>query len=138
MTIVDNIAELIHRRRRQILVHSILYYNFNDSIIDDYTYDLWARELASLQRDHAHISELVHYHSKAFKDFTHSVTGFNLPLDDPRANAVAQSLLDHRNSKKLKWPVHVLPKLTQEVGKEWLKYHLSKEPYPPLTVSAVI
>lgn len=32
------IAELIHRRREQMLVHSYIYYQLNDNIIDDNTW----------------------------------------------------------------------------------------------------
>lgn len=45
----DEILALINRRRRQILVHSFLYYRMNTSIIPDSTYDEWARDLAELQ-----------------------------------------------------------------------------------------
>ena len=139
MTIVDNIAELIHRRRRQILVNAIIYYNFNENIIDDFTYDAWSRELASLQRNHPHISELVHYHSEAFKNFTPAGAGFGLPLNDPRANAVALSLLNHRKKHGGKFPVPQGTPLTQEeIGRGWLKYHLAQEPHPPRKVSADI
>jgi hypothetical protein len=90
----DEIAELIHRRRRQILVHSILYYKRDRPLIADHTYDQWAQELIRLQREHPEISEGVDYHLDAFRAFTSS-TGFNLPLDDPRANNVADELLKH-------------------------------------------
>lgn len=139
MTIVDKIAEKIHRRRRQILVHSIIYYNFDDNLITDAVYDTWARELAQLQRDHPHISELVHYHYEAFKDFTTSTTGFNLPLRDVRANKIAWWLLQDRDSKRLHFPKKLLSKIDrEEIHKGWLKYHLSQEPYPPRKVSADI
>lgn len=124
MTIVDVIAELIHRRRRQILLHSIVYYNYNENIIPDATYDVWARELAMLQRNHPHISELVAYHVEAFRDFTHSVTGFNLPLDDIRANSLACWMLEQRrkNPKRYsKLPIHREIDLTLlEMSKEAL------------------
>lgn len=89
------IEELIHRRRRQVLVHSILYYGLNESIIDDATFDKWARELAELQRAHPGASERVEYMREAFRDFTGD-TGFDLPLTDQRANRVARDLLTRK------------------------------------------
>ncbi len=46
------IAELIHRRREQMLVHSYIYYQLNDNIIDDSTWSKWAMELQQLQKDY--------------------------------------------------------------------------------------
>lgn len=46
------ITELIKRRRNQLVVHSLIYYEFNDNIIDDRTYDQWSKELAELQRNY--------------------------------------------------------------------------------------
>ena len=42
------IAELIHRRREQMLVHSYIYYQLNDNIIDDSTWSKWAMELQKM------------------------------------------------------------------------------------------
>lgn len=42
------IVELINRRERQILVHSYIYEDLNKNIIDDATWDLWAKQLVYL------------------------------------------------------------------------------------------
>lgn len=76
----EQIRALIKRRRLQILVHSIIYYRFNDNIIDDYTWGTWALELEELQAKYPEIAESCPY-ADAFRDFDHS-TGQNLPLDD--------------------------------------------------------
>lgn len=86
------VSELIHRRRRQILVHSILYYRMNETLIADATFDRWAHELAVLQQQHLEISEGVDYMREAFRAFSGD-TGFDLPLEDTRANEVARELL---------------------------------------------
>lgn len=70
------IAELIKRRRRQILVHSCLYYELNQSIISDAQWSEWALELENLQKKYPDIAAKVEF-SKEFKDFDHS-TGANL------------------------------------------------------------
>ncbi|UAJ15401.1 DNA ligase [Arthrobacter phage Niobe] len=99
MSTPDVVASLIERRRRQILVHSILYYRLDSSLIPDATYDAWAQELIRLQREHPEISESVRYHLDAFRNFTSS-TGYDLPLDDDRANRVARDLLTYSERTK--------------------------------------
>lgn len=82
--------ELITRRRLQILIHSCIYYRFDDSIIDDHTYDQWATELAELQEQYPEEAAKAPF-SEDFKDFDGS-TGFDLPIHHPeiiaRANHV--------------------------------------------------
>lgn len=85
------LEELIHRRRRQVLVHSILYYEMNTNLLPDATFDLWAHELAELQVAHPEESAKVEYMREEFKDFTGD-GGSHLPLLDPRAYAVALGL----------------------------------------------
>lgn len=95
MTEADEaIAELIHRRRRQILVHSILYYTHDSPLLPDHVYDAWAQELIRLQAERPEVSEGVTYHRDAFRSFTSS-TGFDLPLTDIYATRVARELLEH-------------------------------------------
>lgn len=74
------IAELIQQRRLQLLVHSCIYYKFNYNVIDDRTWDKWAKELKQLQMDYPDISKQVIWY-EAFKDWDAS-TGAFLPLDD--------------------------------------------------------
>lgn len=78
-----DVAELLNRRRRQILVHSIIYYKMDDNLISDSTWSAWATELEELQKKYPDIAAKVPY-AEEFKDFDHS-TGMNLPLDDPDA-----------------------------------------------------
>lgn len=91
------IAELINRRRRQILVHSVIYYRMNDNIIDDYTWTRWANELAELQKQYPDIAKECWY-ADEFEDFDGS-SGFNLPLDDPWAVNKARQLLEYESRK---------------------------------------
>lgn len=46
-----DIRELILRRRRQLLVHSVIYYRFNENLISDQTWSTWAVELEKLQKE---------------------------------------------------------------------------------------
>lgn len=87
------IWELIHQRRRQILVHSTLYYRLDKSIISDNQFDSWAYELAELQRANPEISRKVEFHRRAFEGFD-GTTGFDLPIEDPYALRKALELLE--------------------------------------------
>lgn len=92
---MTDIAELINRRRRQILVHSIIYYEFNENLIPDSKWAEWALELENLQRDYPEIAAQCVY-AKAFENFEHS-SGYNLPLDDSWGVLTARKLLQLRD-----------------------------------------
>ena len=85
------VRELINRRRRQVLVHSVIYYKLNANLIDDATWSKWALELEELQNRYPKIAAACPL-TKAFENFDHS-TGMSLPLDDPWAVRTAQYLL---------------------------------------------
>lgn len=87
----EEIAELITRRRRQLLVHSIIYYCMDDNIISDAQWAKWAVELEELQAKYPDIAKVCP-RAKEFEGFDHS-TGYNLPLSDLSALATARNLL---------------------------------------------
>ena len=80
--------ELILRRRRQMLVHCHLYYSMDQPIITDHTWQAWADELVTLQRQHG---VKFGFYDWAFQDWDAS-TGYQLPSDRDVA-AVAEALL---------------------------------------------
>lgn len=86
----DEIAELITRRRRQLLVHSIIYYDMDDNIISDHQWAKWALELEELQAKYPDIAKNCP-RAKEFEGFTED-TGVNLNLKDPYAIAEARRL----------------------------------------------
>lgn len=90
----DQIIAKINQRRRQVLVHSVIYYMMDDSIITDAKWAQWATELEELQKQYPDIAEQCVY-ADAFRGFDHS-TGFNLPLHDEWANNKARQLLARR------------------------------------------
>lgn len=94
----DQINELINRRRRQILVHSIIYYRLNENLIDDATWSKWAVELEELQAAYPEIASVCPY-ADAFEDFDHS-TGMSLPLEDPWGLRTAQYLIQVSREKQ--------------------------------------
>lgn len=85
------VSDLITRRRRQILVHSVIYYKYDSNLISDHQWNAWAQELANLQKNYPGIASECPL-AEMFKDFDGS-TGAFLPLDDPWANDQAKFLL---------------------------------------------
>lgn len=91
------IAEKIQQRRLQILVHSCIYYELNQSNIPDTTWDKWAKELVQLQKDYPNIAKEVVY-ADAFDGFDGS-TGFDLPLKDEWVMNKAKQLCRYSTRK---------------------------------------
>lgn len=94
----EEVVQLINRRRRQILVHSIIYYRFDENIVSDAMWTKWAMELADLQRRYPGEAKQCAY-ADAFTDFDGS-TGFNLPLEDEWAVSKALWLLERKNGNE--------------------------------------
>lgn len=95
---IDGIAGLINRKRRQILVHSFIYYQLNENLISDYTFDAWALELVQLQKDYPEIADKCIY-PKEFKEWD-GAGGMGLPYTYPNVQDTAYQLL--RYDKKLR------------------------------------
>ena len=93
----------IRRMRRQILVHSIIYYRFNDNLIDDFKYDKIARELVKLQAESPEISEKVPDFIDDFRDFGKDgcYSGYNLKgTTDINMIRIAKRTLDYAHKSK--------------------------------------
>lgn len=91
------IAELIKRRRLQILIHSCIYYEFNQNLITDTQWFTWALELERLQTKCPNIAKQVIW-AETFKNFDHS-TGYNLPLRDPWVVGRARWMIECQERK---------------------------------------
>ena len=87
----EQIAATIKQRRLQLLVHSCIYYEFNQSIVDDATWAKWAIELEQLQAAYPAIADKVEW-AEAFKAFDHS-TGYNLPVRNPWVMRKARQIM---------------------------------------------
>ena len=94
----NEVAELIIRRRRQLLVHSIAYYKYDYSIIDDHMWSKFARELVDLQKQYPELAAKLIF-AEEFSKFDGS-TGFNLPLDDEWGNRKAKELIKHKEKER--------------------------------------
>lgn len=57
----QRLESLIKQRRRQILVHRILYYVFDSPIIDDFKYTQWEDELIQLIKDYPELARISEY-----------------------------------------------------------------------------
>lgn len=69
------IKEKIKQRRRQMLVHSYIYYELNQNIVSDHKWAQWAKELAQLQKDYPKESAEVEEYEQ-FKDWDGSSGAF--------------------------------------------------------------
>lgn len=88
----------INQRRRQMIIHSYIYYRLGTSIIDDKTFDRWAYELRDLQRQYpTEASECVYAAAFANWDGT---TGFDLPIGDVWVQQKATQLLRYHERRE--------------------------------------
>lgn len=86
-----SVLELINRRQRQMLVHSYLYYERDESLISDYDFDTWAFELVALRQKYPREFNQSDYKHE-FRTFDGS-TGFDLPYRMPNIAAVGNHLI---------------------------------------------
>jgi hypothetical protein len=87
------ILELINQRQRQVLVHSILYYNYNESLVSDSDWSRWSKELVELMK----LSEAKQ--SVLYKEFLgfEGDSGCDLDLCNEEAVKKAEQLLKWRD-----------------------------------------
>lgn len=108
------IADLIQKRRLQLLIHSCIYYELNANVISDKQWDEWARELVKLQADYPEISEKVCMYED-FKDWDAS-TGAFLPIRTIEVKSRADCVLKncgryHEPTKKVEKKLVGKPRL---------------------------
>ena len=99
------VAEKIQQRRLQLLIHSCIYYEFNQNLVSDKQWDEWAKELKTLQLEYPDISENVIWY-EAFRDWDAS-TGAFLPIKDPWVVEKASKLLRKSLTKNVKSPERI-------------------------------
>lgn len=76
----ESAAEFIRRRRLQIVVHSCVYYRFDQNLISDHQWAAWAKELVRAQELFPKVAEKQLW-AKEFSDFDGS-TGYHLPINE--------------------------------------------------------
>lgn len=79
------IKERILSKRRNILIHSCIYYKLNTNVIQDFEYDKLCNDLVWLQERFPKIAEETPLHN-IFKDWGNEETtsGYNLPISNPK------------------------------------------------------
>lgn len=88
------ILSKIEQRRRQILVHSYIYYSLDQNIVSDEKWMKWAKELVELQKSYPDESKAAVYNVD-FHDFDGS-TGFYLNYCRPEIMAIGDWLVERR------------------------------------------
>jgi hypothetical protein len=91
-----DIKELIRRRRAQMLVHSCLYYEMDNSLVSDDQWQAWAEELHQLQTQFPEHCK-IDYFDSAFFDWD-GTTGAHLPYRHPNIYRKAELLLKNRKT----------------------------------------
>lgn len=85
------ILERINQRRRQLLVHSYLYYRLSTSTISDHQYDNFALDLIELQSNYPDIADEGIY-ADEFRGFSMG-DSYALPLGEPIVQGLAMRYL---------------------------------------------
>ena len=102
-----------------MLVHSYIYYELNDNVVDDHTWAKWAKELEQLQKDYPKESSEVEEYEQ-FKDWDGSSGAF-LKFGE-NIKTVAKILLEQKNCSNQ----HIKSNFAQNVQKSQLKSQKSK------------
>lgn len=92
-----DIKARIRQRRAQMLVHSCIYYELNDSVVSDDQWQKWADELERLQREHPEFTK-IGFFDWEFRDWT-GATGAHLNHREPWVLAKAKYVLETFNKK---------------------------------------
>ena len=87
----QTVKEKIRQRRSQMLVHSCLYYEMDESIVSDDKWQQWANELALLQLENPNDCQLDFY-DEEFADWD-GTSGAFLPLKDINVRNKAADIL---------------------------------------------
>lgn len=95
---VGAVKALISQRRRQVLVHSYLYYELGREIISDVQWDSWARELVQLQKDYPEYAECC-VEAVQFRGFD-ATTGFHLEFTEDVKREASRLLKWHDRQNK--------------------------------------
>lgn len=104
---VQTVAEKIKQRRRQMLVHSYLYYEKDTNIVSDAQWIKWAKELEQLQTRYPDVAKEVEC-AEQFADWDGS-SGAHLVYDN-QIIAVAERLLAIEQKPKQTAPAVVKKK----------------------------
>lgn len=127
----DPVAAKIQQRRYQILVHSLLYYELDISLVSDAKWAEWGQELAHLQTNYPDMASKVIF-ADAFKGFDGS-TGFNLPYKDEQVVNIAYRLLKRERSAESADALYKLQYGLQRTPAEYSRYKMRSQSAKPVS-----
>jgi NAD-dependent DNA ligase len=91
---MQTITEKISQRRGQLLIHSCIYYHLDTSIVEDYQYDAWARELKELVKKYPEEAKEARFANEFSEwDKDDCLSGYNLPISGEWVTSMAKELL---------------------------------------------
>lgn len=88
----QELLEKVRQRRAQMLIHSCIYYEMNDNIVSDHTWQQWADELEELQKKHPECMS-IGFFDWEFRDWD-GATGAHLPHRNPWVYSKALYILN--------------------------------------------
>jgi NAD-dependent DNA ligase len=115
---MQTIKEKIRQRRRQMLVHSYIYYELDDNIVSDTQWAKWAKELEQLQKDYPKESAEVEEYEQ-FKDWDGSSGAF-LNFGE-NIKTIAKILLEQKNCSEMSKTIHFVSDSTKKFQKSKVK-----------------
>lgn len=95
----DSVTKLITKRRRQIVIHSCIYYIYGKALITDKQFDNWAYELADFQKKYPENAKAADW-AYEFKTFD-GTTGYDLPILGAWVLGKSEMLIDYAEKHNL-------------------------------------
>lgn len=95
-TDVTKVSERIHRLRRQIALHSYVYYELDETLITDWEYELRILRLIELQLRFPKISASIPFMKKAFLEDDFESTSYHIGNTVARSNSKDAISIRHR------------------------------------------
>ena len=93
----DQLANL-NRLRRNVIIHSVIYYRFNRNIIENSDYDQLCNRLAKMQEEHPELCEMAVF-SEDFRDYDRC-TGMQFIDHEWGVRAAERLLKSYRGGKR--------------------------------------
>lgn len=102
----QTIKEKIRQRRSQMLIHSCIYYEMDNSIIDDHTWQRWANELAELQNANPKDCK-IKFFDREFAGWD-GTSGYHLPLRNEWVYNKSLQILSYHEKNGVQSPSDVI------------------------------
>lgn len=87
----ESVISVLNRRMRQVLVHSFIYYQLNESIIEDWVFDRWSKDIVNMREQYPEEYERTDF-AEQFREFDGS-SGFDLPYATPEIQSIGYRMI---------------------------------------------